>query len=265
MNSVDKDVLMSGKIITKQKSFSIYDLGFSDYSMIYPSSNELLNSIFSLVDVKDKDVLTVLASGDQRFHLLSRGAQSVDLFDINKLTIHYYYLREWSIRYLGIYYICDNRFDFINSLLKIVKPKTEEEQLSYNYWLQVINLFKKDIDLLFFDEYPMSNKIKDISSLNKVLDKSEVNFYNVDISNPVEINKKYDIVYVSNIQDYIPRDVHNFVIYEENLKRLLKDKGVVVSANVRYFGPCDEESIVFKPDFKYHDLGNIVGYTYTRR
>ena len=111
----------------------------------------------------------------------------------------------------------------------------------------------------------MSNKIKDISSLNKVLDKSEVNFYNVDISNPVEINKKYDIVYVSNIQDYIPRDVHNFVIYEENLKRLLKDNGVVVSANVRYFGPCDEESIVFKPDFKYHDLGNIVGYTYTRR
>lgn len=74
MNSVDKDVLMSWKIITKQKSFSIYDLGFSDYSMIYPSSNELLNSIFSLVDVKDKDVLTVLASGDQRFHMLSRGA-----------------------------------------------------------------------------------------------------------------------------------------------------------------------------------------------
>ena len=47
---------------------------------------------------------TVLASGDQAFYFYDNGAKKVDLFDINKLSIYYYYLRVWIIKYLGRFY-----------------------------------------------------------------------------------------------------------------------------------------------------------------
>ena len=69
------------------------------YATIYFHSNERSKEIFSEINVKNKDVLTVLGSGDQAFYLYDNGAKSVDMFDKNKLAIYYYYLRTWVIVY----------------------------------------------------------------------------------------------------------------------------------------------------------------------
>ena len=68
---------------------------------VYFSTNEHLDDIFSYIDVKDKKVLSVIGSGDQAFYFYNNGAKKVDLFDINKLAIYYYFLRVWTMKYLN--------------------------------------------------------------------------------------------------------------------------------------------------------------------
>ena len=105
------------------------------YNSIYFHSNEDLNSIFNEVDVSDKDVLTVLSSGDQAFHMYDRGAGSVEFFDVNKLTLYYFYLRVWTIKYLNRFYPeLYLKNNFLNKVLRYVKPETEEEMQAYLYW-----------------------------------------------------------------------------------------------------------------------------------
>ena len=116
-------------------NFVIKGKQVDNYSKIYFASNEKLDKIFSNVDIKDKNVLTVLGSGDQAFHLYNRGARHVDVFDKNKLTLFYYYLRRWVIQYLNAFYPETNlRNIYIKKLLKKVEPRTIEELDAYNYW-----------------------------------------------------------------------------------------------------------------------------------
>ena len=75
-----------------------YIWGFNDYSKVYYSSNEDFKNMFSSVDMNDKSVLTVLASGDQAIHFYNKGAKRVDVFDVNKITKYYYGIRLLAIK-----------------------------------------------------------------------------------------------------------------------------------------------------------------------
>ena len=72
---------------------------FDKNMLIYKGTNENLKDIFSKYDVKDKDVLTVLASSDQALACYYCGAKTIDAFDRSYLTLYYYYLRKWLILY----------------------------------------------------------------------------------------------------------------------------------------------------------------------
>lgn len=110
------------------------------YDSLYYSSNEDFDGLFSQFNLKDKSILSIIGSGDQAFHLYNKGAKSVDLFDINKLTFYYYYLRMWCIKYFSSFYLEDYGYRYISKLLKIVKPSSNQERLAYDYWVQ---LFEK--------------------------------------------------------------------------------------------------------------------------
>ena len=49
----------------------------------------------------------------------------------------------------------------------------------------------------------------------------QVPFYNIDITKPVEIDRKYDVIYTSNIAEFI-RGTKNYQIYMDNLDKLLE-------------------------------------------
>lgn len=118
------------------KTQDVYDGHNEDdnYNSIYFHSNEYLREIFDAVNVEGKDVLTVLGSGDQALYMYDRGAKSVDLYDKNSLTLYYYYLRVWTIKYLNEFYPeLYFKNDFLKKLLKYVKPQTEEEMIVYLY------------------------------------------------------------------------------------------------------------------------------------
>lgn len=209
-----------------------------NYDCVYFHSNENLRAIFNEIDVANRDVLTVLGSGDQALYMYDRGARSVDLFDKNNLTLYYYYLRVWTIKYLNQFYP-DIHFDnnFLERLLQYVEPKTEAEKIAYLYWKKFSWYFEDcdydDLDDLFIIGNDIKgNELYDFYRIKSKVEKEKYNFYNIDIVTPnLNLNKKYDAIYVSNIGDRV-NSKEEIRIYRDNLFRHLKDDGIVVGANV---------------------------------
>lgn len=210
-----------------------------NYSYIYSSTNENLKKIFSEIDVSSKDALCVAASGDQAFYFLNNGVGNIDLFDINKLTLHYFYLRMWFIKYLDVFYPHVYNYDKkqMKKLLDLVVPETLEESYYYSYQYNFVKKFsEKKGDLIFrkvweCDDY---NNIEDLSNLREKFNEFKFDFYNVDFSSEVDTSKKYDIIYVSNIVDWLRNKKIDITLYAENLNRLLKEDGFAIGTNVVY-------------------------------
>lgn len=245
MNKIDKDIKRSKRIMNNIRTFK--------YNSIYNCSNENLKDIFSNIDVCGKNVLSVLGSGDQALHIYNNGANSVDVFDRNELSFYYFYLRLWSIKYLNCFYPQVN-FQSIKKILDCVAPISYNENCAYDYWLQLlIRCDASKIDNLFFTErIKKINKIQDLSKVKKILEDDMINFYSVDISRNVEdIKKRYDVLYVSNIFDYIKKNVHNIERYRDNLYSLLNESGIVISTDVSKRGGRDLERRIFEDMFSY--------------
>ena len=214
------------------------------YTRMYFNSNENLRRILSNFDVKDKNVLSVLGSGDQAFHFYNRGARNVDVFDKNRLAILYFYLRIWFIKYENIYYppLRMNK-SIIKRLLDKVEPKDVNELDAFNYWHMYLDYFDDhDTKWLFHPTNPGIgyNRIDD---LNRI---------------------KTDYIFNNDYDSYL-----------ENLDSLLSDDGIIVSTNVLYRYPHYKEvkkfipRFVFSPMPKYYDSDKkefvSPGYVYKKR
>lgn len=112
MKSLEKDLELARYILDDTED--CFDTLDSD--RLYLRSNEPLEFIFSQFDFSSKDILSVLASSDQVFSFYQDGANSVDTFDIHRLTEYYYYLRLWCLRE----YQNSFPYEFSNSSLKQV-------------------------------------------------------------------------------------------------------------------------------------------------
>ena len=254
---------------------------YDEYDKLYFSSNENLKDIFHDMDFTGKKVLTVLASGDQAFHFYDHNATEVDLFDKNKLTLYYFYLRIWFIE-------IENKYDItlsmdnttIIKLLKEVNPKTAEEKEAYKYWKEY---FKK----YFYMKYALlnlqgekPNRKNIIDNLDKI--KSSIkgrnfNFYNINLaSKHLKLNKKYDVIYTSNIIDWLFYDLRLYEIYAKNLNNLLEDDGLIICSDLNREGACKYELDIMEKYFEYKALPNknrkilsydasSPGYTYKKK
>ena len=253
----------------------IKGVSFPNYGKIYFSSNEKLKSIFSNFDLSNKSVLSVVASGDQPFYFYNSSISEIDLFDINKLAIYYYYLRVWTMKYLSLFYPPhDLNKKYLKDLLNRVVVSSDLEKDAYNYWTNFINCFNySDINNLFFMRYYSyyENDINDFSNVLLGIDNYHPNFYNINLMDDFKIDKKYDVIYTSNIHEYVPID--KLVVYRDNLHRLLNDNGIIIFTNVREKCVEDYEVFVFNKYFSYyriprehnHFFSDIPGYYYVKR
>lgn len=271
MSKVEEDVINTKKVID---SCGKHILG-ANYDRLFFSTNENINDLFSNVDICGKNVLSVLGSGDHAFHLFEKGAKNVDLFDINKLTLYYYYLRLWCIKYMGSYYIpFDFKNKYIYELLSKVNPSTSLEKDAYVYWKLLIDRYSLDRKSLFFEtdiSCMDENKINDLSRICQI--DSEINFYNFDISSKIDLDRKYDIIVVSNITDWLCIFQKNMEIYKDNLVRHLNSGGLIVASNINYPIIKIPERRIFEKEFDIFEypskVKNLcheypVGYIYTK-
>lgn len=221
-----------------------------NYRKVYSQTNEHLRQLYSNVDFSDKKVLSVAASGDQAFLAYAFGAKHIDLFDINKITLYYYYLRLWTIKYFNRFYPkIPFHKKFLKDLLQMVQIRDGAEKIAFDYWRAVLDEFdNKMLERMFvYDGKYLEVSAGELSVIKKAIDSDKSTFYNVDISDYVNIKNKYDIIVTSNIYEWIRRWNVAIEEYRDNLYSLLNDGGVVLCSNMA----TNHQKNIFEKDFEY--------------
>ena len=233
---------------------------YSEYSFMIGSTNENQEAIIKALDYKNKDILTLASSGEQYFSAKFAGSKNITLYDINKLSILYTYLKIGAIKKL-------NYEDFINFLIpycsydKYLDKNTFLKVSDYlpddtsNYWYNILSKYSvKDLELLIL--FPRD--CKDFEYIKKgnpyytrenyeILKKQieSENYPHFIASSIYDINKllnnkKFDVIDTSNIIECILHDNWAFDCYsietipewiklvEKDLDALLKEKGQII-------------------------------------
>lgn len=238
------------------------------YTKVYYMTNEDLCSIYRKVDFNDKDVLTVLASSDQVFTARYLGAKNVECFDKNRLAIYYYYLRKWSIKYMGCLYpnvLNGNNF-WLRKLLSKVEVKTKEEKIVFDFFNKHV-LNDTLLYNLFFDDYMncRGTTLFESSDDLKGLVDQPLKFYDMNLFGSNDTNKTYDIVVISNILDWARGDNDKYRFACDNLSKLVRTNGVVICSNLvnREDEHYSRERRIFDSNFDFNSFGS--DYIYTKR
>lgn len=247
--------------ISKTKDVLDGKLVLDSFRKVFFTSNENLPMIFKNVDFTDKNVLSVVGSGDQMFHSYASGAKHVDVFDKNKLTFYYLYLRVWVIEYLDKFYPSKKiNCEYIKKLIDLVDVKTEDENMALEYWKMFVDKYPYFSNSLLFLPSKIGykyNYLKDLSLIKDKIETRDFKFYNVDIQRDIDINKIYDIIIVSNIVDCVAYMEE----YRENLDRLLADDGLILASNVSYCNPTEFEKAIFSEKFDMEKIPRNFQYS----
>lgn len=200
---------------------------------MYPWSNENLDELFKIIDVKDKKVLSVMASADQPLLCHLNGASSVDTFDRNYCTLYHLYLRKWIIENTSKRTL--ERFDekFIKKVLELAEPKKDIEESALIFWKMLYNSNFRE------NNYELNSKIFDIplrendyllpyaKRIKEEISDIDFNFYNIDIFKNIDIKGEYDVIILSNILE-CAESVEQLKNARRNIIKLLKNDGVAV-------------------------------------
>ena len=212
---------------------------------IYPSylfSNENLHDYYKLIDLIDKNVLTICGSGDQVICALLNGAKNVDTIDSNNFTYYTLFLKIAALQSLSYK-------DFI-SFYKIDKKNMTRKNLYCNL-RDAIN--RSDVKLFWDDFFKENEELfpycfrsmetnfnlnsKRITYLNtdkyekaqKVVKDENVTFNNMSLYElRNSCNLKYDFINCSNVVDYLnnPKLVLSFL--RHIIRNNLNNKGTIL-------------------------------------
>lgn len=204
-----------------------FDLN-NKFVSIYPFTTENIKGYLDLMDVRNRDVLTVGASGDQTLNLLVRDTNSVDYFDMNPFTKMYFDLKCAAIKALSVeeylQYFCYDAFPSafkknnnafsINTYHKL-SPHLEASTRQFwdSLYLEQNGVDIRKSMLFSTDEesYKVLPKVNDY--LNKdlfeklkaiLLTKDKPKFIETNITKlSSKLTKKYDYILLSNIAQYL--------------------------------------------------------------
>lgn len=206
---------------------------FKGYSRMYRMTTENISGFLNKYDLKDKKVLTVAGSGDQRLNCYSLGAKDVTCFDVNPLCELHLKLKDSAlenlsykefIKFMGII-MDDNTNHFLNSDL-FDKFKNSLEDDAYDFYDYLIHGFRRDPSRNIY--YDFDYDIRKVRDLNNYLTKDNyyklagtignksINFINVNVANLSEVldGEKFDMILLSNISDYI-----HYIYKEDSLEQ----------------------------------------------
>lgn len=203
---------------------------FQKEAFIYKFTNERLSSYLPLFDLKNKDIMTVVGSGDHYLNILLNEVNNIDCFDINKFAYYYLVLKKYAIIALSkddfIRFFITSDFD-LNLYQKIREKFDKEDQKILVFWDYVMklsfekrrNLFKEDVDKSEIFEYNDYLKNAEYLILKDKLREYEINFIHTSLQklHLAKGLKKYDYIFISNITDYL------FNIFNDNALKQYKN------------------------------------------
>ena len=135
---------------------------------------------------------------------------------------------------------------------------SETKKLGINISVDTLSKLEEYYNILVEE----NNKLEDLSKIQKRLNYSLPNIYNTDISKENIIKKQYDVIYTSNISEwlysnegiFVPYNESSFVTYRDNLYDLLNNNGIVIMSNYGKYGATYPELRTFREKFEYMEL-----------
>lgn len=222
------------------------------FDNIYPFTNENISAYYKNIDFENKKVLTVVGSGDHILNAFLDGAKSVDAFDINPLAKHYTELKIAAIKtfdlkdYILFFYPSKTyQYMNINKIFSLRDSLKVEEVVFWSYCYVILNslnnLFNYDIpklkDVIKANEY-LHNETN-YYKLRKILKEKTPKYYDANIFDLDKLNKKYDIILLSNIAAYLDLFYKDDYTYLKKLRDVLnniKNEDSVVLLSYLYGG-----------------------------
>ena len=254
--SLSKDIKSTVKMIEDYNSLSDLDKrhhclpsdssDFDVYSKVMPFTNENMKMYYKQFNY-DGNILTVAASGDSVLHSILMDCNDIVMFDINRLTYYYVFLKLAAVKGLTFgefkdYFTLDGWPGYPNMHYELFE-KFEQylNQDVKQYWNQMYDMYKtkdylyfqkgfffsdgtySNTDYLTIDNYKklkenLTNKNRNIEFVNKEL---------LMLDDSI-LDKKYSSVYLSNILEFIPDTNYFKEFLLEKLSTNLDDNGLVM-------------------------------------
>lgn len=248
---VRANLIVRGDLINFGKST------FNEISSIYRFTNENMSSYFHHLKNKN-NVLSVVGSGCQIANSLLAGSRNIDTFDISIFPIYFMHLKLASILalnkedFLKFYFsedrdvvfsdemydkislylngkykefwdylfMYDDGYDIYNSLLFRSDLVLEKMAILYNPYLQDDN-YQRLRNILKYDSFNISSSVCDITKM--------------------KIDKKYDLINLSNILSYYYKadDIEGYVNFLKN-NFCLNKNGEIINYFYRMDGEVEE-------------------------
>lgn len=237
---------------------------FHSESFIYKKTNEKLNEFIDLLLNKDK-VLSVIGSGDQILNTLLTKPSKIDAFDISVFPKFFLKLKIASIKslsrdeYIKFFfsttetfldeYYDDLYFDKIRKELDIEAEDFWTYLFQYNDWYDIYNSTLFSSESVFEEQAIIQNKYLDNDEyyhLRDILQSAQINYIESNLLD-LKINDTYDLIYLSNILEYVKKSAYFDKIDELSVK----NKGIIISY---IFGEIDKAIKMFNGDFDYREF-----------
>lgn len=237
---------------------------FHSESFIYKKTNEKLNEFIDLLLNKDK-VLSVIGSGDQILNTLLTKPSKIDAFDISVFPKFFLKLKIASIKslsrdeYIKFFfsttetfldeYYDDLYFDKIRKELDIEAEDFWTYLFQYNDWYDIYNSTLFSSESVFEEQAIIQNKYLDNDEyyhLRDILQSVQINYIESNLLD-LKINDTYDLIYLSNILEYVKKSAYFDKIDELSVK----NKGIIISY---IFGEIDKAIKMFNGDFDYREF-----------
>lgn len=224
---------------------------FSSISKIYSFTTENISGYFDFLDFKNKNILTVSASGDHIINAFYKGAKKVVGFDINYLALVFSELKLIAIQelnykeFLEFFLINENNDINKNKNALMYEKYIKLRELLTDNATSVLDSLYKEFDnngyelrnsYIFNNKYDnnslkiesnlyLKNELEFNKAKEQIKDKEIVlvNSSYSDITlNKLPNHESYDIILMSNISDYI-KDIYDtkFNYLEEYIKELI--------------------------------------------
>ena len=202
-------------------------------SMAYTFTNENLDKIFKIMNVKGKKVLTVGSSGDQALYAIGKGAKKVTIIDANPMTLPLTEFKLACIKNLSFeeFYEFFSSCDFIYQIENIYSRISHDlSKYSKDFWdTLILNLpnnsnGKTSIARALFQEgrYPVCRRdhvgfYREKALFDNIRDNMQtcdIEYIQAELQEfPQKADDTYDYILLSNISDYVRADVFNEVVY----------------------------------------------------
>lgn len=254
VKKVDEDI---ENIFVEQKN------PFNSNGPVYAFSNEALSQYMKNYDFNGKSVLASLGSGDFALNAYLMGACQVDTFDINQYTYYFYQLKKALIMKYDFEEFCNfiknppqifarfgdykqfldsESITFFERLLKIYDGNTaallkkvfiDKVGEEKNQWNES-NTFDSTEELFLIAQYK-NTYLQSVEKYNQLkqqlMKKGNSEFYFEDLYQ-LTPEKKYDIIYLSNIGDYSKseEEFKNFVMQLK--ERVLNENGIIIIVSI---------------------------------